>query len=387
MGKRRHQAAGVGGERAQQRTPLTPGLEAGNQLVRQFTRTVAEMEWLVLLVAALYLLVARRDDLNWQMLAGGAAFAGFFTAFHYVNFFHRPRTWKLALETWVMIGFITWLLLISGGLPNPLMSLYLVVILIGALTLGTMTAVMELAAIGACLLGVQFMQSGTLAWSTATMVEFATSLAPMLLVAYLTSLLASNLNATRSRIQAFAETDPLTGLFNRRVFMIIAEHEYARALRHNEALSLLMVDVNQLKAVNDVHGHATGDALLRLVADTLQKQVRGSDTVARYAGDEFVALLPQTGKKEAIRLAARLRRQVAAARFRAGATSLSVSTSIGIATFPSDGATLADLLEAADQAMYRHKRISRRTAEASGHTPTPPEPSGRAPGRSPAQPL
>lgn len=339
--------------------PRTPGKEADDQLLRQFTRTVAEMEWLVLLVAILYVLVNKRSAMNGEFLAGCSLFTAFFTTFHYANFFRRARAWKLAIETWAIIGFVTWLLLITGGLPNPLMSLYLVVILVSALSLGKRATLLEVVAIGACLLAVRVFQEGGVQWNLDTTVRFFSFLAPLFLVGYLASMLAASIKETHQHIQSFAETDPMTGLYNRRVFQVIAEHEYARAVRYSEPMTIIMIDLNQLKAVNDRHGHAAGDQLIKVVAETLEICMRSADTLARYAGDEFVLLLPQTSKKQGVHVANRLRRKVAARLIEAGDTKVSVTISVGVATFPADGSTVSDLMAAADQTMYLHKRLSR----------------------------
>lgn len=336
-----------------------PGEDFQLQLLRGYSRTVSELEWLVLLVAALYVLIARRQALQMNVLVVTGLFWALFGAFHYANFFRAPKAWKIAAETWLMIGFITWLVYLTGGVASPLTNLYFIVVVISAVTLGHRVTILEVLAIGACLLYVHATRYGGLGWGRDTTIPLITALTPLLLVGLLASLLGSTLRATHRQMQRSAETDPLTGLFNRRLLLIVAQHEYARALRFNEALSVLMIDVDGLKAVNDTYGHAIGDRLLHSLGTTLSGHLRQSDTVGRYGGDEFVVLLPSTDKAGAIIFAQRVRRELTAIRVEAGSHKVSVSVSIGVATFPADGATLTDLLEAADLAMYRHRSIAR----------------------------
>jgi diguanylate cyclase (GGDEF)-like protein len=119
---------------------------------------------------------------------------------------------------------------------------------------------------------------------------------------------------TRSELERLARTDDLTGLLNRRAFMSQLEHELAIASRYGSPLALLLLDLDNFKAINDSHGYSTGDRALELVAETLSRCVRTPDTVARLGGDEFAVLLPHTLHVEARALADRLR--VAIARFR-----------------------------------------------------------------------
>lgn len=154
-----------------------------------------------------------------------------------------------------------------------------------------------------------------------------------------------------------ASHDPLTRLYNRRLFLERIEQEITKAAAKPEQFSLLFIDVNDLKRINDTHGHLAGDALLREVSNALMDAVRGEDVVARYGGDEFVVLLPSTGPTAAGSVAARISDGIARHRFMAGRELLQIpGVSLGIATFPEDGATAEELLASADATLYREKR-------------------------------
>ncbi|MCG8417275.1 MAG: diguanylate cyclase [Proteobacteria bacterium] len=148
--------------------------------------------------------------------------------------------------------------------------------------------------------------------------------------------------------------DELTGVYNRRAMSTILSRELNRAQRSAGKLSVMVIDLNGFKAINDEFGHAAGDEVLRIVAACLNEAVRSSDTVARFGGDEFVIILPQAGKDAAARLADRIRGQVAKAADRAGMGD-KLGAAIGLAEFDPDGDTPSTLLLRADKAMYIDK--------------------------------
>ena len=154
-----------------------------------------------------------------------------------------------------------------------------------------------------------------------------------------------------------ASHDPLTRLNNRRHFLERIDQEITRASSTAESFSILFLDVDQLKRINDTYGHLAGDALLREVSNALMDAVRGEDVVSRYGGDEFVVLLPSTAAAAAASVAQRISDGMARHRFMAGRELLQIpGVSLGLATFPQDGATAEQLLASADATLYRHKR-------------------------------
>ena len=164
--------------------------------------------------------------------------------------------------------------------------------------------------------------------------------------------------------RALADRDPLTGFFNHRYLHERFGQEAVRARRSHRSLSLLMLDLDDFKLVNDSFGHLLGDDVLRWTADLIRKTLRASDVPARYGGDEFAILLPDADHDEAAATAARLRDAFAASAFsREGRLTVPIGISIGAATFPADGRTAAELIAVADAGLYRMKRSIRRTEE------------------------
>jgi two-component system cell cycle response regulator len=167
-------------------------------------------------------------------------------------------------------------------------------------------------------------------------------------------------------IERLATRDSLTGLANRRLFDESLNREVARAQRLDAALSLLVLDVDHFKQVNDTYGHQTGDAVLREVASTLVANTKNFDVAARYGGDEFVVLLPGCGRDDAMGVAERVRNEIAREVGRAP-----VTISVGVATMPDNAGDLERLMAAADAALYDAKRTGRDRVAASSRTRDP----------------
>ncbi len=162
---------------------------------------------------------------------------------------------------------------------------------------------------------------------------------------------------TLERAESRAATDALTGLPNRRAVDTVLPLLLARAARHREPLAAVMLDIDHFKAINDRWGHDRGDEVLAHVAAQLRATVRASDFVGRSGGEEFLLLLPQTDLAQAGVVAEKVRGAVAATTF--SELDVRVTASLGVAVFPDHGTTEAELLRAADAAMYRAKGLGR----------------------------
>jgi diguanylate cyclase (GGDEF)-like protein len=164
------------------------------------------------------------------------------------------------------------------------------------------------------------------------------------------------------RTEKLAITDELTGIYNYRYLVHILQHELKRSLRFGRALSVAMVDVDNLKSFNDTYGHLRGSAALRDIAQLLKRGTRAFDIVAKYGGDEFGLVLPETAEKQAFLTAERIRKAVEAHRFSTGdgrSEGESLTIKIGIASFPRDGQLPMQLLDAADKALYEAARLGK----------------------------
>lgn len=170
-----------------------------------------------------------------------------------------------------------------------------------------------------------------------------------------------------SRIQELAIVDDCTGLFNCRHLTAALTTEIERSRRFHLSFSLLFIDLDYFKRVNDAHGHMAGSWLLARVAETIQASIRGVDSAYRYGGDEFVVLLPQTRKEPGLEVGVRLLKAFRVNRHQySTGVSLGARASIGLAAYPEDGQTAAGLILAADTAMYQVKNSTRDNIAAAG---------------------
>jgi diguanylate cyclase (GGDEF)-like protein len=161
-------------------------------------------------------------------------------------------------------------------------------------------------------------------------------------------------------LETMATTDGLTGLLNKRAMLDAAAQKIAAASRFSRGLALFVIDLDFFKKVNDVHGHDMGDRVIRGLADILKRQKRVTDVVARFGGEEFVVLCEQTDEDGAMLLANRIREELCKTSFRApGGAALTVTCSVGVATFPAAGRSWDSLFKAADDALYIAKRSGR----------------------------
>ena len=157
-----------------------------------------------------------------------------------------------------------------------------------------------------------------------------------------------------------ATTDGLTELYNHRYFQEQIRMQVEQSKRYNHNFSLIIIDIDFFKKFNDTFGHQSGDAVLRQVAQTLKKNVRSTDIVCRYGGEEMSIILPNTGKDEALSTAQKICERVASKKFKlAGDKETNVTISLGVSTFPYDGDNASTIIEAADKKLYKAKNNGR----------------------------
>ena len=161
----------------------------------------------------------------------------------------------------------------------------------------------------------------------------------------------------REYFEQLSNTDGLTDLFNHRYFHNILHIEIERERRYKRPLSLMMIDIDDFKSCNDVHGHLMGDVVLQQIGTLIKKSTRGCDYVARYGGEEFAVILPETSKQEASVVAERIRASIAEYLFTTttGKSIGKVTVTIGLSSFPEDAQDRIDLIDKADKSLYQGK--------------------------------
>ena len=179
-----------------------------------------------------------------------------------------------------------------------------------------------------------------------------------------------------SKVQLIADlrglsyTDDVTGLYNQRYLELILERELSLSRRNETQFSVLFLDLDYFKNINDSHGHMVGTRLLYDVGQEIKRTLRESDITFRYGGDEFVVILSQTGLEDAMMVSERIRQQVEKKRFLAkDGHEIRITTSIGVATVPTHALTKQQILKAADEALYGIKKTNRNQVIASSAKP------------------
>lgn len=336
--------------------PIARTLDIEQAQLRGFARSFSEVEWLLLILVILYLFVTEPGMAREVPVLGTLiGFAGFTLAFRYTRLFAARAGIKIAVEILVMVAFLTAVLALSGGDTSPLVNLYLLPIVTAALALGKRATALVMVLVVGCYLLLATLPAGIDALDAALVTRTAGVLSPFVLVAFLTTLLAENIHTAKARIRALSDRDELTGLYNMRAFTRLAAREHEFAQRSEQPYSVLMIDTDGLKRINDTYGHEAGNRAIRLVADSLSRLTRSTDIVARFGGDEFIVLLPRADKPIAEEVAQRVRNVVFSTTLEVDVKIVRIKASVGVGSYPDDGNNLQAVMTAADRAMYKNK--------------------------------
>ncbi|MDO8273190.1 MAG: diguanylate cyclase, partial [Gammaproteobacteria bacterium] len=165
--------------------------------------------------------------------------------------------------------------------------------------------------------------------------------------------------ALRMELERRANTDALTGIYNRLFFYQVAEQEFLRSRRYGTSMSLLIIDIDHFKSINDTYGHHAGDVVLQAMAGHCQRSVRDCDTLARVGGEEFAVLMPETAQADALIMAARLCSSFEGLLMTMEPKDISVTISAGISEFRASDTNLQSIFTRADRALYQAKRLGR----------------------------
>jgi diguanylate cyclase (GGDEF)-like protein len=280
---------------------------------------------------------------------------------------------RSVLEGTVAITFATFLTLLTGGHDSPFFFTFPLIVGAAALVVRPF-ATLTLAVAAAT----GYIIAASLGSGPPTSTQLATvaiNLTALMLLAYVASVIGREQRRSRDAAIRLSATDSLTGLFSRTYFFAAVDREMARSARSGRGFCLLMLDLDELKLINDRHGHHTGDVVLRAVAEAIRTGVRRIDVAARYGGDEFVALLPETDPSGGWVVAEKIRLTVASLVVPGLGSAPTVS--IGVVAHPRDGQTADALMISADQAMYVSKRAGRnRVAGPTSEPSTDPASSG-----------
>jgi diguanylate cyclase (GGDEF)-like protein len=321
-------------------------------------RSTQSIEILCLALAALVLVWSGTLVTQpWAMVPLVAFAAAIFT-FRARRFFPGRTRTRLLIESWSMVAFVTAVLWFTDKSSSPLFNLYLLPIILSALTLGRLVTLLQVGVIALChlLLAAASPQIDVLSLAYAS--QAVGQIAPFLLVAFLTTTLSADITEARERIENLAQNDALTGLYNPRAFSEIWQQEHTSCVGGG-TYSLLMVDIDRLKEINETFGHEAGNSAITLVAQCLQRSIRGSDTAGRFGGDEFAVLLPGATPEIAESVVKRVRHNVYKTTLDLRSRMIRCSVSIGVVSYPRDGRDVRELMSAVEHKMYRDKELRR----------------------------
>jgi diguanylate cyclase (GGDEF)-like protein len=323
-------------------------------------RSTRSIEILCLALAALVLIWSGALTAQmWPVIGLLAAFALAIVGFRGRRFLPGRSRSKLLIESWSMMIFITCVLWFTGKGGSPLFNLYLLPIILSALTLGRLVTLLQVAAIAICHLLLAMTTPGLDAVSLFYASQLVGQVAPILLVAYLTTTLSADITEARERIENLAQNDSLTGLYNVRMFNELWQREHDACERNRGVYALLMIDMDKLKDINDAFGHEAGNSAITLVAQCLQRSIRATDHAARFGGDEFAVLLPGASPDVAEAVIKRVRHNVYKTTLDLRSRMIRCSVSIGVVNYPKDAKDMRDLRSLADDRMYRDKELRR----------------------------
>jgi diguanylate cyclase (GGDEF)-like protein len=266
---------------------------------------------------------------------------------------------KFILEGSVAITVATLLVALTGGAASPFFFAFPLIVGGAALVVSPAITVALTGAAGLGYLLAVLAGSAPGSLGPATAATVGVNLTALVLLAYVALVIARAQRRARDAAIRLSTVDSLTGLFNRTFFFAAIEREIARSARSGRGFCLLMMDLDELKSINDRLGHFQGDRVLRGVGEVITQGVRQIDTAARYGGDEFVALLPETDPTGAFVLAEKIRIGVGSMPLDLPGAGPHPSLSIGVVSYPDDGRTADELIISADGAMYASKRAGK----------------------------
>ncbi|MBI3750444.1 MAG: GGDEF domain-containing protein [Chloroflexi bacterium] len=332
-----------------------------------YDRVFRVVTWAFLMATALIVAASGQWEDRLARIVMWIAIAGGFTlVIHDLAPGRLPASLRGFLQGVAAIAFAAVLIILTDGFASPFGFTFPLIVGGAALVIGLLPTVGLALAATAAYVGAAYAGSG--APTDAELVSLAVNLTVLYLLAGIGSIVGREQRRSRDAALRLSAMDALTGLYNRTFFFVALEREIARSERSGRGFCLIMLDLDELKAVNDRHGHHAGDAVLRAVAENVKSGIRRIDVAARYGGDEFVALLPETDPTGGWVLAEKIRLGVAEGGVAGVDTKPTVS--VGVVSYPTDGRTPDALMLSADRAMYVSKRGGKNRVARASSEPT-----------------
>lgn len=331
--------------------------------VRGLARRAADFHWLCLILPIAYVVIPGGEvrDLV-SMAAVQVLYAGYILVAHYRDGSRKTSVTSLLLDTWAMIAYIAFMMWQAGGHAAALIPLFLIPAVVSAIGHTRRLALFHVVLMCSLMLLLQ--------WPELNQQNAARIVSELFVYGFLLAMIATlvggfkldNLLAS-GQLRRLMDRDELTGLLNMPAFNRLGSQVHQRSRRNGEPLSLMIVDIQNLNAVNDAHGMEAGNQVIRSVGGVISRMVRDTDIAARFGGDEFILMLPSADRVKAEEIGQRLRNGVNQTTLELRGIVKKVSVNIGVSTYPRDGEALSELVQEANRAMYRDKELRRPKAK------------------------
>jgi len=296
------------------------------------------------------------------MAAVQVLYAGYILVVHYRDSSRKASVTSLLLDTWVMIAYIGFMMWQAGGHAGALVPLFLIPTAVSAIGHTRRLAVFNVTLICAVML--------SLYWPELNQHNAARIVSELVVYGFLLVMIATlvggfkldNLLAS-GQLRRLMDRDELTGLLNMPAFNRLGAQVHQRTRRNGEPLSLMIVDIQNLNAINDAQGMDAGNQALKAVGSVIVRMIRDTDLAARFGGDEYILMLPSADRVKAEEIGQRLRNGVNQTSLELRGVVKKVTVNVGVATYPRDGEALSELVQEANRAMYRDKELRRPAAK------------------------
>lgn len=321
-----------------------------------YDRIMGNISWLLIALVTLDIKLMPTQHASLTFLAAFCVLLFFYNInARYGVLSRRYSPFKTFVDLMVFLAFIVAVCWYTGRITSPFMSLIYLILMATSLTQGRrVTYFMAVLAVSSYVLLALEEFRGINDFLTHTLELF-----PFMLIAHLGAMLAGETESARREVERLSLTDEVTGINNMRHFFILANAQEKLSHRYNRPFAICMIDADNLKKINDQHGHLAGTELIRQVAAMIVSTVRGSDICARYGGDEYVIMFSETSKQDVIAVVERIVSNMATTPFPFEGVALSTTLSAGLAGYPEDGDDVRTVMANADEAMYVSKRTGK----------------------------
>ena len=345
---------------------MTPDYQDGSERYAGYDKIMGNISWLLIALVSLDIKLLPGDETSTIFLAVFCLLLLVYNiAARYLVFSRRSSQIKTFIDLMVFLCFIVAVSWFTGKITSPFISLMYLILMATSLTQGKrVTYFMAVLAVSSYVLLASDQVS--LILYRHTFVSHILELFPFMLIAHLGAMLSGEAESARKEIERLSQTDEITTLHNMRNFLHLAEFQEKTARRYGKNFALCMLDADNLKQVNDRCGHIAGTELIRHIGGNIARTIRESDIGARYGGDEFIIMFPESTKEEVHDAVARILQRVAETRFEFRGVMLATTLSAGIASYPENGDDLKTVMTRADEALFISKKQGKNRVTLSG---------------------